>query len=116
MPAQTLYREHRAAAGRPSVLAATSEPPSPHGNNQPHRLSKQVSSYYDDCSRLLTSAPLTSHFDKSWVAHAGVKSMLYDVEAIVQSSAALAAADPLAGVAQEIARLKVIGAGGRGTK
>ncbi|KAL6777540.1 HLM1 [Auxenochlorella protothecoides x Auxenochlorella symbiontica] len=70
------------------------------------RLSKQVSSYYDDCSRLLTSAPLTSHFDKSWVAHAGVKSMLYDVEAIVQSSAALAAADPLAGVAQEIARLK----------
>ncbi|KAL6776623.1 HLM1 [Auxenochlorella protothecoides x Auxenochlorella symbiontica] len=106
MPARTLYRERCAAAGRPSVLAATSEPPSPHGNNHPHRLSKQVSSYYDDCSRLLTSAPLTSHFDKSWVAHAGVKSMLYDVEAIVQSSAALAAADPLAGVAQEIARLK----------
>ena len=47
------------------------------------------------------------HFDRSWLAHAQVKALLYDVEATVQNSAALRDADEFAGVAKEIARLRV---------
>lgn len=34
------------------------------------RLAKQAALYYEECSRLLSSAPLNQHFDKSWQAHA----------------------------------------------
>jgi programmed cell death 6-interacting protein len=30
------------------------------------RLSKQIGLFYDECSRLLTSKPLSDHFDRSW--------------------------------------------------
>eukprot|EP00887_Chlorella_sp_A99_P006063 scaffold22.g6063.t1 len=69
-------------------------------------LAKQASLFYTECSRLLSSPPLNQHFDRSWLAHATVKSQLYDVESIVQNSAALRDADPIAGVAKEIARLR----------
>ena len=73
------------------------------------RLAKQAALYYTECSRLLSSPPLNQHFDRSWLAHALVKSQLYEVESTVQNSAALRDADPIAGVAKEIARLRVGG-------
>lgn len=70
------------------------------------RLGKQVAVYYRDCAALLNVPPLNQHFDRSWLAHATVKGLLYDVEATVQNAAALSAADEFAGVAKEIARLR----------
>ncbi|KAL4858651.1 Vacuolar-sorting protein [Chlorella vulgaris] len=64
------------------------------------RVAKQAAVYYRECSSLL------SHFDRSWLAHASVKALLYDVEATVQNSASLRDADQFAGVAKEIARLR----------
>lgn len=71
------------------------------------RLAKQIAIYYDECSRLLTNKPLNEHFDKSWQAHATVKSLLYHLEADLQNAAALRMEDDLKGVANEISRLKV---------
>ena len=53
--------------------------------------------------------PDSQHFDRSWLAHASVKALLYEVEATVQNSASLREADEFAGVAKEIARLRVGG-------
>lgn len=62
----------------------------------------------------LPTPPAPQHFDRSWLAHATVKSLLYDVEGTVQNSAALRDADEFAGVAKEIARLRVgVWGGGR---
>jgi programmed cell death 6-interacting protein len=71
------------------------------------RLFKQVALYYDECSRLLAAPPLGDHFDRSWRAHAGVKSALAHLQADLHNAAALRAGDELKGVAQEIARLRV---------
>lgn len=61
-------------------------------------------------SRLTTLRPTPlQHFDRSWLAHATVKGLLYEVEGTVQNSAALRDADEFAGVAKEIARLRVGG-------
>lgn len=68
------------------------------------RLAKQVSVFYEEVHRLLTSAPLASHFDKSWTAHVAVKTSLYDVESQLQNAEALHADDE---IASEIARLQV---------
>ncbi|KAL4420092.1 hypothetical protein ABPG77_000573 [Micractinium sp. CCAP 211/92] len=70
------------------------------------RLAKQAAVYYRECAALLNAPPLNQHFDRSWLAHATVKSLLYDVEGTVQNSAALRDADEFAGVAKEIARLR----------
>jgi hypothetical protein len=52
------------------------------------------------------------HFDRSWVAHTTAKGLLYEVEAGVRGGAALVLEDDVAGVAKQIARLKVRGVGG----
>lgn len=70
------------------------------------RLAKQIALFYDECSRLLTNKPLSDHFDKSWQAHATVKSLLYHLEADLQNAFALRTEDDLKGVANEISRLK----------
>lgn len=69
------------------------------------RLTKQVSAFYDDVLRLLSAAPLSQHFDKSWTSHVQVKATLYDVESQLQQAAQLHKDDD---IAPEIARLKVI--------
>ena len=71
------------------------------------RLAKQVSVFYEDVRRLLSAFPLNQHFDKSWLAHVTVKSLLYEVESMAQSATAVRAAEEVSGCAQEIARLKV---------
>lgn len=71
------------------------------------RLARQTAIFYDECSQLLSSSPLSSHFDRSWAAHAAVKSALHGAEALAQAGSASGAADALGGVAQEIARLRV---------
>lgn len=79
------------------------------GGKQPAtlaRLAKQVALFYDDTSRLLSSKPLSDHFDRSWQAHAAVKSLLFHLEADLQNAAHLRAEDFLKGVANEIAQLK----------
>lgn len=48
------------------------------------RLAKQAAQFYRECAALLTAPPLNQHFDRSWLAHATVKALLYDVEATVQ--------------------------------
>ena len=68
------------------------------------RLTKQVSAFYDDVLRLLSTAPLNQHFDKSWTSHVQVKATLYDVESQLQQAAQLHKDDD---IAPEIARLKV---------
>ena len=68
------------------------------------RLTKQVSAFYDDVLRLLSAAPLSQHFDKSWTSHVQVKATLYDVESQLQQAAQLHKDDD---IAPEIARLKV---------
>lgn len=62
-----------------------------------------MSAFYDDVLRLLSNAPLNSHFDKSWTAHVQVKASLYDVEAQLQQGAQCHKDDD---IAPEIARLK----------
>lgn len=73
------------------------------------RLTKQVSAFYSDVLRLLSSPPLNQHFDKSWTAHVQVKETLYDVESQLQQAAQLHKDDD---IAPEIARLKVRGHNG----
>lgn len=68
------------------------------------RLTKQVSAFYDDVLRLLSGAPLSQHFDKSWTSHVQVKTTLYDVESQLQQAAQLHKDDD---IAPEISRLKV---------
>lgn len=70
------------------------------------RLAKQVAVFYDETSRLLSAKPLGDHFDKSWQAHAAVKSLLYHLEADLYNAADLRTKDDLRGVANEIAQLK----------
>ncbi|EFN58134.1 hypothetical protein CHLNCDRAFT_141882 [Chlorella variabilis] len=70
------------------------------------RVAKQAAVFYRECASLLSAAPLSQHFDRSWLAHASVKALLYEVEATVQNSASLREADEFAGVAKEIARLR----------
>lgn len=67
------------------------------------RLTKQVSAFYDDVLRLLSGAPLSQHFDKSWTSHVQVKTTLYDVESQLQQAAQLHKDDD---IAPEISRLK----------
>ena len=79
------------------------------GGKQPAtlaRLAKQVALFYDDTSRLLSSKPLSDHFDRSWQAHAAVKSLLFHLEADLQNAAHLRDEDFIKGVANEIAQLK----------
>lgn len=59
---------------------------------------------YGEVAAALASPPLSSHFDKSWSGHVGVKAALYDVQALADSGAALHADD---NIAAEIARLRV---------
>lgn len=54
----------------------------------------------------MSAPPLAAHFDKSWQAHVASKALVYEVEGVVRSSAALRAADDIGGVALEIARLR----------
>ncbi|KAI7841696.1 hypothetical protein COHA_004563 [Chlorella ohadii] len=70
------------------------------------RLAKQCAVFYRECATLLAASPLNQHFDRSWLAHATVKALMYEVEATIQNSAALRDADEFAGVAKEIARLR----------
>ncbi|KAL4532578.1 hypothetical protein Ndes2437B_g02974 [Nannochloris sp. 'desiccata'] len=79
------------------------------GNKQPAtlaRLAKQVAVFYDETSRLLSSKPLSDHFDRSWQAHGAAKSLLFHLEADLQNAAHLRSEDYLRGVANEIAQLK----------
>lgn len=59
---------------------------------------------YGEVAAALASPPLASHFDKSWSGHVGVKTALYDIQALADSAAALHADDK---IAAEIARLRV---------
>jgi programmed cell death 6-interacting protein len=47
------------------------------------RLCKQVTAFYDEVKRELLASPLNQHFDKSWLSHVAVKSVLYETEAQV---------------------------------
>jgi len=79
------------------------------GSKQPAtlaRLAKQVAVFYDETSRLLSSKPLSEHFDRSWQAHGAAKSLLFHLEADLQNAAHLRSEDYLRGVANEIAQLK----------
>lgn len=71
------------------------------------RLAKHVAVLYDETANLLTTKPLSDHFEKSWQAHASVKSLLYHLEADLHNAADLRTKDDLRGVANEIAQLKV---------
>lgn len=85
---ECIFEKARADSKSPAILA---------------RLTKQVSAFYDDVLRLLSSPPLNAHFDKSWTSHVQVKATLYDVESQIQQSAQLHKDDD---IAPEIARLK----------
>jgi programmed cell death 6-interacting protein len=70
------------------------------------RLAAAAGEYYKEIANALDTPPLKDHFNRSWMAHATVKSLIYQVEATMQSSLDLRTSDMLKGVAREIARLR----------
>lgn len=90
--AQECAWEHSVATGKsPKILC---------------RLAAAAGEYYKEIAHALDTPPLKDHFNKSWMAHATVKSLIYQVEATMQSSLDLRTSDMLKGVAREIARLR----------
>lgn len=74
------------------------------GAISPRRIAKQVGTLYSEVAASMLCAPLATHFDRSWSGHVGVKAALYEVQALLDSAAALHADDK---IGAEIARLKV---------
>lgn len=59
---------------------------------------------YSEVAAAMQGGLLAAHFDRSWSGHVGVKAALYEVQALLDSAAALHADDK---IGAEIARLKV---------
>ena len=68
------------------------------------RIARQVGTLYSEVAAGMLCPPLAQHFDRSWSDHVAVKFALYEVQALLDSAAALHADDK---IGAEIARLKV---------
>ncbi|XRB17522.1 vacuolar-sorting protein BRO1 [Pseudoscourfieldia marina] len=71
------------------------------------RVAMQVSTYYSDAHKLITtSAKLSAHFDKAWVMHIQAKATMF--AAYAERAAAVAAKDEESGdgIGEELSRLK----------
>ncbi|KAK7269836.1 hypothetical protein RIF29_22598 [Crotalaria pallida] len=67
------------------------------------KISRQVGLYYEEALAALTVAPLTQHFDKSWLAHVHLKAALFHAEACYRYGLELHEKEE---IAEEIARLR----------
>ncbi|XP_071735609.1 vacuolar-sorting protein BRO1-like [Rutidosis leptorrhynchoides] len=67
------------------------------------KISKQVGLYYEEALAALHAAPLTQHFDKTWLSHVQLKAALFYSEACYRYSLELHEKEE---IAEEIARLK----------
>jgi programmed cell death 6-interacting protein len=67
------------------------------------KISRQVGIYYEEALAALTVAPLSQHFDKTWLSHIQLKSALFYAEACYRCSLELHEKEE---IAEEIARLK----------
>lgn len=70
------------------------------------RIAKHAAVLYDDCHQMLSSKPLSDHFDRTWEAHTKVKALLHHIEAEFHNAADLREKDDIKGVANEIAQLR----------
>ncbi|KAK9051042.1 hypothetical protein SSX86_027667 [Deinandra increscens subsp. villosa] len=67
------------------------------------KISKQVGLYYEEALAALNVAPLTQHFDKTWLSHVQLKAALFHAEACYRCSLELHEKEE---IGEEIARLK----------
>nr|XP_043623772.1 vacuolar-sorting protein BRO1-like [Erigeron canadensis] len=67
------------------------------------KISRQVGLYYEEALLALHAAPLTQHFDKTWLSHVQLKAALFYAEACYRYSLELHEKEE---IAEEIARLK----------
>ncbi|KAK1412046.1 hypothetical protein QVD17_33000 [Tagetes erecta] len=67
------------------------------------KISRQVGLYYEEALAALNVAPLTQHFDKTWLSHVQLKAALFYAEACYRYSLELHEKEE---IAEEIARLK----------
>jgi hypothetical protein len=67
-------------------------------------VAKQVSELYGEVATALGQSPLSSHLDKTWVTHAGVKVALFEAQTWLSAADAFRLDDA---IASEITRLKV---------
>ncbi|CAL0300324.1 unnamed protein product [Lupinus luteus] len=68
------------------------------------KISRQVGLYYEEALSALNVAPLTQHFDKSWLAHVHLKAALFHAEACYRYGLELHEKEE---IAEEIARLRI---------
>ncbi|PWA91962.1 BRO1 domain, ALIX V-shaped domain protein [Artemisia annua] len=67
------------------------------------KISRQVGLYYEETLAALSVAPLTQHFDKTWLSHVQLKAALFYAEACYRYSLELHDKEE---IGEEIARLK----------
>ncbi|XP_061365022.1 vacuolar-sorting protein BRO1 [Gastrolobium bilobum] len=67
------------------------------------KISRQVGLYYEEASAALNVAPLSQHFDKSWIVHVQLKAALFYAEACYRYGLELHEKED---IAEEIARLR----------
>ncbi|KAJ7943061.1 ALG-2 interacting protein X [Quillaja saponaria] len=67
------------------------------------KISRQVGVYYEEALAALNVAPLSQHFDKSWICHVQLKAALFYAEACYRYSLELHEKEE---IAEEIARLR----------
>ncbi|RDY01659.1 Vacuolar-sorting protein BRO1, partial [Mucuna pruriens] len=67
------------------------------------KISRQVGIYYEEALAALNVAPLSQHFDKSWIVHVQLKAALFYAEACYRYGLELHEKEE---IAEEIARLK----------
>ncbi|KAI3817244.1 hypothetical protein L1987_11033 [Smallanthus sonchifolius] len=68
------------------------------------KISRQVGLYYEEAVAALNVAPLSQHFDKTWVSHIQLKADLFHAEACYRYSLELHEKDE---IGEEIARLNI---------
>ncbi|KAI3730629.1 hypothetical protein L1987_61801 [Smallanthus sonchifolius] len=68
------------------------------------KISRQVGLYYEEAVAALNVAPLSQHFDKTWVSHIQLKAALFHAEACYRYSLELHEKDE---IGEEIARLNI---------
>nr|CAD1836255.1 unnamed protein product [Ananas comosus var. bracteatus] len=68
------------------------------------KIARQVGLYYEEAYAALNAAPLSQHFDKTWVSHVQLKAAQFYAEACYRYSLELHEKEE---IAEEIARLKI---------
>uniref|UniRef100_A0A0D9XL32 BRO1 domain-containing protein n=1 Tax=Leersia perrieri TaxID=77586 RepID=A0A0D9XL32_9ORYZ len=88
--AQECFFEKVIAGGKPPALCS--------------KVARQVGIFYEEAYAALSAAPLSQHFDKTWVSHVQLKAAQFYADACYRCSLDLHEKEE---IAQEIARLKI---------